>query len=583
MFTKMKLKNDFLSKKNIGFYALFLIGIGLLLWKMPFSLGVWDESFLVTLSHRMAKGDALLSEEWHVTQLSGVFLLPFMKLFTMVRGSTEGIMIASRVAYIVVHTACAVMICRLLKKRSGARAASLFYLIFVPSMMMVLAYATVGIGAVMLMILLLSESKQYSFGRYFLIGIMLAIATLACPYVGLLYAIYLVIVLGVHIYRFLMKCLKKDSKQCTEEAFEWKGFLAISAGAFLCACIFAAFVLSRASVHDIRANLKYILTPENPSYAESFSSKVQGYKDAFKDAFHNTRYVWLALIFVTLHDPKRYARRVFYFAVTIVHFMCVEIKILMKAEYITSNSIIIPWAVVGIIAFVLMRNKGEYKKLFVWSYTVGFLFTFFRHWASTGRMEAISAASMVMAVPTFILVVGLVKEMYAERREKKTGHITRIAGCTGVLMAFAAVLYMFFHHAAWMDNMYSDTARVQDGPYKGAIIKSDNSYFRCLDDVKKMPVDIDNKDQKIFFAAKNPWYYLWADMEYGTPSAWIENVTIAFYYYRLKPYYELHPDKVPDIMYIEKGLEWSEAFVEQTADEWGYKMSETPRGYVLAK
>ena len=52
-----------------------------------------DEPFILTLSHRLIKGDVFLYDEWQPTQLTGFLNYPWMILFTATHNNTDGMIL----------------------------------------------------------------------------------------------------------------------------------------------------------------------------------------------------------------------------------------------------------------------------------------------------------------------------------------------------------------------------------------------------------------------------------------------------------------------------------------------------------
>ena len=92
------------QKKVYGpiLYAiLYVCTMAFLLWKCRFGFGNIDESFYLTIPYRLCQGDGLLLHEWHLSQLSGFLLLPAMKAYLAVFGSTTGIILSFRILFTV--------------------------------------------------------------------------------------------------------------------------------------------------------------------------------------------------------------------------------------------------------------------------------------------------------------------------------------------------------------------------------------------------------------------------------------------------------------------------------------------------
>ena len=62
-----------------------------------------DESYYLTVPHRLLFGDRLIVDDWHVSQLSSIFQYPFFFLYSRVTGGTDGIILYFRYVYIVIQ------------------------------------------------------------------------------------------------------------------------------------------------------------------------------------------------------------------------------------------------------------------------------------------------------------------------------------------------------------------------------------------------------------------------------------------------------------------------------------------------
>lgn len=59
-----------------------------------------DEGFYLTIPYRLTQGDALLADEWHVTQLVAMLVYPLVKMYLVIFKGTEGIYLAFRYLYV---------------------------------------------------------------------------------------------------------------------------------------------------------------------------------------------------------------------------------------------------------------------------------------------------------------------------------------------------------------------------------------------------------------------------------------------------------------------------------------------------
>ena len=77
---------------------------------LRYGFGSNDEPFYQTIPHRLLMGDALFKDEWHLSLMSSFLLLPFTAVYTFFAGSTDGIVLAARIFYIVIHCAATVLL-----------------------------------------------------------------------------------------------------------------------------------------------------------------------------------------------------------------------------------------------------------------------------------------------------------------------------------------------------------------------------------------------------------------------------------------------------------------------------------------
>ena len=125
-----------------------------------------DEGFYLTVPYRLAQGESLLADEWHVSQLVGFLLYPFVKCYLLIHGNTEGIYLASRYVYLACLTGSAIVSYILLRKRNRymAAIANIMFALFTHACLRTLSYNTIGMLAVWLMAsVLMADLKAFRF------------------------------------------------------------------------------------------------------------------------------------------------------------------------------------------------------------------------------------------------------------------------------------------------------------------------------------------------------------------------------------------------------------------------------------
>lgn len=141
-----------------------------LFYKCRYGYAVLDEAFYPTIGYRFSQGDAVLYEEWSNTQLYGVLMVPIIRAYIFVNGSTEGIYLFFRYLYTLIKIIFSIFVYFRLQRygKKVAYTATLLFLIFTPYGLMVLSYNTIAFGgaAATLLLLLSYEVKDMlCFGR----------------------------------------------------------------------------------------------------------------------------------------------------------------------------------------------------------------------------------------------------------------------------------------------------------------------------------------------------------------------------------------------------------------------------------
>lgn len=96
---KENLRKKKITRIDALFILLLLFMAVFYAWRLPHGYAGIDEGFYCTVPYRLWQGDSLISQEWHVSQLSGLLLYPFMLLYRFFGGTGEGIILTFRYFY----------------------------------------------------------------------------------------------------------------------------------------------------------------------------------------------------------------------------------------------------------------------------------------------------------------------------------------------------------------------------------------------------------------------------------------------------------------------------------------------------
>lgn len=564
------------------FIALMAGGLIFAFWKCVFGFGGNDEAFYLTVPQRFNMGDALIKDEWHLSQMSGFLLMPFVWLFTTVTGSTEGIILAARVLYILFHATVSVIIYLRIRKYGYVSVfASVLYFIYTPYDIMAMSYNTMGLDFVTLSGVIMGTASYKKKLPLIVSGVAFAAAVLCCPYLAVAYILYGICVL---IHTFIKN---RDTKFILKsELFAGKTFLFFSIGIFALAAVFLIFALTRVSIKEIIDYLPYLMTdPEHPQIAlgtrfSMYFNSIYNCHSHFKIALFS----YLAMIIIMIIDRKRKYHRSLYLIVTTAIVIFCYVLLLPQLTYSTYNAIMFPLIFIGITSYILCENKP--KPLFATLFVLGIIYSFAICFSSNQYFYVISMVITASNIASYVFLAQLLREM--KTSQDNIEYAVWVKRGSFLFVAFMIFLQGAFQitvkaeHCFWESGNTSNlTAQIQNGPAKGIYtnVNNCNTYEQIYSDLqyyKSKPKD------KILFLTAKTWCYLAVDFPYGTLSAWIsgENPSSVE---RLKTYYSVNPEEIPKYIYIPKDSQWDFTNIYNDAYSYGYYFEENEISYKLEK
>lgn len=580
---KQKSMSDKLFWQDIFFAAMLIAGLIFSIWKTQFGFGGYDESFYHTIPKRLLMGDALFVDEWNLSQMSAILQLPFVWLYTTIAGSTEGIIYAARVFYVIVHAGASVLIYTRLRKYGYLSAiGSALFFIFTPYNIMALSYDSMGLGLVTIAGVLIATADYNKKLWIILSGLAFAGAVLCCPYLAIAYIIYAACMV-VHII------IKNRNIKfvLSSEMFSLRTFLFFTLGAGILAVIFLAFVLPKAGFGGIFENLPYML--DDPQHAStSLGSKLGKYFEYFYKChpfFKYSLYTYGVMLIVLIFDRKRKLHRSLYLIVTTAVVIFTYVLLLETLHSTTYNAIMFPMIFIGITSYILCDNKP--RELFAGLFVLGIIYSFCVHITSNQYFYIISMALAASNVASYIFLAQLIRDM--KESPDNITYAVWVKRFSFIFVAFMIFLQGAFQigskarHVFWDGQPDTLTEKIEEGPAAGIYTTPQNkdSYTTIYSDFKNA---YENKPEgNILIMSDKTWLYLAAeDMPYGTFSAWLagENPsTLA----RLDKYYTVNPDKTPKYIYVPKDSKWDFEQIKSQAVKLGYKEKESAHSYQFEK
>lgn len=185
-----------ITKRDLFFIFCLLAVLLISRWKVTKGFGNIDESFFLTVPQRLLQGDKLLVDEWNLAQSYGVLLVPLMALYKAVFPNNEGIILVFRYFYIAVQGAFSIYIYLCLRDRKWSALAVLPFMIFVPHNIMALSYNSMGVQCLTASLATMNRSKL-NVPWMFVSGLFFAASVLCCPFLAVLYPVYILAAVAV--------------------------------------------------------------------------------------------------------------------------------------------------------------------------------------------------------------------------------------------------------------------------------------------------------------------------------------------------------------------------------------------------
>ena len=541
---KLGRKKPNISKQSLAFAALFVLAFAFMLWKCPYGFGGSDEAFYLTVPHRLTLGDELFRDEWHLSQLSSFFTLPFVAAYRHFNDSNDGIMLAARYTYAVIH-ALAALVIYLRLRRFGrlAAAGSIIYMLFTPFDMMCYSYNTVALDALALAGVLAGTADD---GRApdIAAGALFACAVVCCPYLVTVYALYLVMTaLYVVLYR------KTGKRTWQNSLLTRRRFWRVTLGIMITAALFAVFFFRHSSIADVIAALPGLFTdPEHPGYSVVFMLKHYVYCLVTAHRLMCVPLGIYALSLAWLILDKRRAEHV-HVHLSLAALSALVCFLLFSKELTQSyyNGIMLPLSFVGFTAYLLLDDKP--RGLFAALFVTGLLYSACVCATSNMGFDVMSMAFAVVNLGSVVFISLLLRQ--SARMPRKRRRLAAAAGIAPVACLALLVVTVKAAHCFWDAPPAWLTVRIEAGPARGIITSQrlSDDYMRVYDDLAAYKAE---PRGNILVYAQEPWCYLILDdYPYAGFSAWLSGLD-SVTEQRLGLYYELNGAKYPQYVYILK-------------------------------
>lgn len=555
---------------DIAFAVFFVSVTALFLWKAPYGFHFFDEANWIALSDRLLKGDALLYDDWTLTQITLVILYPLVKLYHVFSAGNEGIILAFRYIFVFFHALNTVLLYLLIRRRSPLAALCVTMLYFPYSHLYIeaLSYYTMALDFLLLGCAMLVTRKGEK-GELFFSGVLLALAVLECPYFAVLYIAYFIACLVCAVR-------KKEG----HTLLRWKSFGRITAGCAVPALIFLLFVLSRVSAGELIRTLPYLLGDEAHSVGGSGGKLAKFIKETVKNIGLTELLLFLPAILCAF-DRKR--KRIYASALLLLTFCAIGKNYLSsrgQGMALLSQKLMLPLSAAALAAYTMCEKKD--RELFFLLYIPGWVMAAGLFLASDVGFAVVNTPLTVCACAGAWFLLELTEECMADARPAPRRCMAALLAAVLLFQTGYELWYrknFCFSEPAGTALMYCD---ISYGIGKGektteqvAVYEQDGLYA-ATEKVRNAPGDY------VLYFSDDCWPYLEDTKKCASFAVWIQTKYAEAEAERLLDYWEKFPEKRPDAIYVSKRAVNVEKILEMVNTE-NFPVEENERGYEMVR
>lgn len=565
------------SQKKYDYIFIFIMLIAMayyfvLIFHTPY---LKDEVFYPVIPLRLINGDSLVQHEWHLTQFSALFQYLPIKIWLLLRGSADGIILYLRCLYLFIHTSISMFVYNFFRK-SGLWAviASIMFYVHLPYGIFALSYASMFMIFWLLFVLsLISIQAKGSPILFVLAGFWFGCSCVCSPTICILFFIYFVffllwpykekIVLKITHYRTkktnIKSKIKTPSTVSTDNNlldifFTKKSFTYIFCGICIIAFIAISFFFSTGgTISSIFKNISHILAnSEYTIYFKDVSLRIRNFLEIFNELSLYVPFL-LPIFFIAIkYDKNRniFSHKVIYLASSFILSIIYMLGLILHFE--PGNSInSLPFSIVSVICYILTKNKNKLLFYLLWCPCIisGSLQAFF----SNTIFLSLNIGIAISNIAGVFFLRDICKEMATDsiksNKEYSSSLKKKSIAIKNVLLIAICLQILFQCFISAQGKLTTvEQSYIPNGPYAGLFMKdSEHPYYNTtLKDVETVK-NIVSKNEPILILSTNLWIYHCIDSPYAIDTAW---GSWRVYPESLKLYYEVNPNKIPSYIYL---------------------------------
>jgi hypothetical protein len=531
-------KNFFCRKINwIYIFILAVVSVSLVFTNIGY-----DSEYQLAMAYRIIKGDLPIRQMWEPNQTSVFLCALLMKIYMTVTGTTTGIVLYTQVIGLIIRGSICVLLFKAISKytcQAAGAASAMLYFLTAPKDLLTPEYSNMQLWFGTLLFLSLLQYFDKGQKRFlFLSAISLCLGIFSYPSFAIVYFIVLVI-----LYNYSEHFLK-DAALIT-------GVCVIIGGLFLCYLF---------SIADLDTLIKCVAAALNvePTHTVSLSGKLL---DHCKNIFF--AFLFLALVTFIAFAADR-----------LMQLFIPSYKNKCTEHRFHHNGLFIGWFIL-LVLFVFnifsVENRNAYTLLTMYMTAVGFFYRknlnkAERRFYTSAFLIALGnlAATLILSNHDFIQDAPYAMLIYCVSALPLYKLFLSLKDYCGLQKTFKICVYAFLFLLAFRcvyihvpitgrGQIYAiteDSAFIRSGPALG-IYTNQEGAAQQRDSMEEWETYVNDGD-KIWILGEpvDTLGYLYKDVEVAAPSV-ISNPS---YNEALLYYWELNPDKYPDVIILSSGF-----------------------------
>ena len=527
-----------------------------------------DEAYAVAQSYRMVMGDNMFSQMWESHQMSAfglaIFILPYL---LVTGGKTVGIVLYLRIVGTVIHLLLGWWFYKVAKKNFHTTYAlfiMLAHVNFLPKWLVLAEFEIMQYWAVCILFLaLLTWQEQKKSGWLILSGAALFMAMMTYPTMILLYPVY---VIGL----FALKGNSVKEK--------WKSVLIFTGTTFIIGVLFLIYLRTYMTVEEFLRYVSYIFMDE--SHGEPLAVRFKYYgRDWEKFLEEMPQFImWAAIntgivIIIELavqkisnikklkkaakEDDKEEETQslgriilkyvliffILWFGVFVGEHILGSLLEDKNQFYMYFRFLFA--AVAGVVCFAVSAKKNS--QYFWFGIMPGFVGVIASMLVTNMSLEISVARAYIGVMATLFIVGNIIKDkLDKEVAVKVVGYIVI---CTFIGGLVISKLLLVRVTGCLPVTLKMEMDWVKEGPAAGLLV-DDELAAQYNENIPLIEQYVDADDNLLYFGCENI-YYLVSGANLATPTV---QGTAVFNEMFLK-YYEEHPERMPEVVIIDKGFE----------------------------